>query len=164
MKVKNCGIIGQEIEKFGFAYNEEECQCLRIKFTLLQQICVLITKGVTNFYCDCRIGVGMWVSEILIGLMDIYPQISINSVISHKDEAVKWSEFHRDRYYNILEKATNIHIISTHYNEMCVHQSNLYIVNNIQVLLSCFQNDGCPHCILIVMPENYYKQKNPPSE
>lgn len=130
--------------RFPFGYDEEDDLCLRIRNAMLMQILALYENGVTDFYSDCEVGASMWGAELVLRLMQKYPQIRLFCVLPYEEQAKKWTPEQRERYYTILEKSTYNRLISTRYTGDCRSRCNRYLVDHAGFVIAVYENCEVP--------------------
>ena len=59
-------------------------------------------------------------------------------MIPHEEQAARWSEAWRERYFSLLEQADDTVLISAHYTRDCFHRRNRYMVDNADKLLALY--------------------------
>jgi uncharacterized phage-like protein YoqJ len=65
--------------------------------------------------------------------------IKLIAVVPFEDQAVKWKESDRFKYYNILSKCDDVIIMNKQYKDGCYHERNRYMVDN-STRLVCYYN------------------------
>lgn len=140
MEITACAFTGHRPSRFKFGYDEEDVLCNKIKREMLDQILALYNNGITHFYTGMAMGVDIWAAELVIAMMKIYPDMQLYCVIPYEEQAMKWSQEYRNRYYHILEQSTRNILISKRYSNVCYAQRNRYLVDNTQILLAVYQH------------------------
>lgn len=88
------------------------------------------------------IGVDMYAAEIVLDLKKNYPGITLESAIPCENQAVKWSEKLRDRYFDIASKCDKQTLIQHHYTPDCMDKRNRYMVDHADYIIAVW--DGYP--------------------
>ena len=141
--MKTCAFTGHRPQNLPFGFNEEDERCINLKKVLREQIINLIeNEGVTHFISGMAIGVDMYAAEIVLGLKASYPGITLESAIPCENQAAKWSEALRDRYFDIASKCDKETLIQTYYTPDCMDKRNRYMVDHADVLIAVW--DGSP--------------------
>ena len=94
-----CTISGTE--KLSFGFDEEHPDCIAMKLQLLTKIVELNTNGVTDFICNCQMGIPLWA---VLSLRK-YNSVRLNIVMPFENQSALWSDEWRERFYNTHEKA-----------------------------------------------------------
>ena len=84
----------------------------------------------------------MYAAEIILGLKESYPAITLESAIPCESQAAKWNEDLRDRYYEIASKCDKETLIQRHYSSDCMHKRNRYMVDQADYIIAVW--DGRP--------------------
>ena len=120
-----CAIIAKSLVDTGLI-NEYEPPYSKIKEQLRDTIWELYCSGYTEFYSNCEYGVPLWAAEIIIALK-MYNDIKLHIAMPHEEQATRWAEEYRDRFFTVHEKADTVKIISTHYTEDCYEKAERYM-------------------------------------
>ena len=120
-----CAIISKQPVNTSF-FNEYEPTYIEIKEKIRQTIWDLVCVGYTDFYSNCEYGVSLWAAEIITALK-MYNDIKLHIVMPYEEQATKWHEDHRDRFFTVHEKADTVKIISNHYTEDCYEMAEEYM-------------------------------------
>jgi uncharacterized phage-like protein YoqJ len=142
MNTDTCALTGHHPLRFDFGYDEDDPLCGTIKRTMLSQIKTLCENGVTTFFTDCEVGVGMWAAELVLDLMRSHPEVQLICVLPHEEQAKKWTPELRDRYYIILEKSSRNVLIGTHYTENCYKRCGEYLIRHAYFLIAVYDNEN----------------------
>ena len=137
MNTKKCAFTGHRPQSLPFGFNETDERCIALKQTLRNEIIKLIeNEGVTHFISGMAIGVDMYAAEIILGLKASYPGITLESAIPCENQAAKWTEEQRDRYYDIAAKCDKETMIQRQYTPDCMHKRNRYMVDQADFIIA----------------------------
>ena len=143
MKKKTCCFTGHRPQSLPFGFNENDARCAALKKALREQIIHLIEKeNVTHFISGMAIGIDMYAAEIVLGLKASYPGITLESAIPCENQAEKWTEEQRDRYFDIAAKCDKETMIQCQYTPDCMHKRNRYMVDQADFIVAVW--DGRP--------------------
>lgn len=142
MREQTAAFIGPSPYRFHFKDNEEHPDCVQLKLVLREQIELLYSKGVWRFLTGACIGVDMWAGEIVLGLMKQYKEMELYCIVPFEEQALRWSEPQRERYYNLLSDCTNVIQLSTRYYKNCYRALNQYLVGNAKYLLAIYDKEN----------------------
>lgn len=143
MKKKTCCFTGHRPQSLPFGFNENDARCAALKKALREQIIHLIEKeNVTHFISGMAIGIDMYAAEIVLDLKKSYPGITLESAIPCENQAEKWTEEQRDRYFDIAAKCDKETLIQHHYTADCMHKRNHYMVDQADFIIAVW--DGRP--------------------
>ena len=143
MKKKTCCFTGHRPQSLPFGFNENDARCAALKKALREQIIHLIEKeNVTHFISGMAIGIDMYAAEIVLDLKKSYSGITLESAIPCENQAEKWTEEQRDRYFDIAAKCDKETLIQHHYTADCMHKRNRYMVDQADFIIAVW--DGRP--------------------
>lgn len=120
----------------------QNCEELRAK--LKQEIIGLIERGVVFFGAGGAWGFDMLAEETILQLKEDCPHIRLILVLPcpPDQQTLKWSSAQRKRYYEILEKADKVRILSPQYTNDCMYVRNRHLVDNSAYLV-CYLREQC---------------------
>ena len=113
----------------------QNCEELRAK--LKKEIIGLIERGVVFFGAGGALGFDMLAEETVIELKAEYPHIRLVLVLPcpPDQQTLKWNADQRQRYYEILERADKVKVLSTQYTDDCMYARNRRLVENSAYLI-----------------------------
>lgn len=132
-----CTIIGKSVNELPFGMDEKYPKCTALKINLAAKINELYLNGVTHFACNCEYGIPLWAAEIILALKIYKPELYLHIVAPYEEQAAKWNEEIRERYFNIHEKADTVHILKNIYNDniLSYHYAEKFMLDNSTMLL-----------------------------
>ena len=100
-----CCFTGHRPQSLPFGYDEQDPQCIRMRFLIWNLLNKLISeKGVTHFISGMALGVDQICAEVVLELKARHPEITLECAFPCETQAVRWSESQRERYYRIAEQ------------------------------------------------------------
>ena len=129
-----CAVAGKTVFELPFGMDEGHPNCIALKLRLTNRIGELHIYGVTDFYCNCEYGVGLWAAEIVTAMKNT-TDIRLNVVMPYENQASRYSNEVRDRFFYLHSKANSVVILHTQYCEDCYRDADIYMVDNSDVLL-----------------------------
>lgn len=143
MEQKTCAFTGHRPQNLPFGFNETDERCVSLKQSLRIEIIKLIEgSNVTHFITGMALGVDMYAAEIILGLKASYPGITLESAIPCENQAEKWSEEQRDRYFDIASKCDKETLLQSRYTPDCMERRNRYMVDHADYIIAVW--DGNP--------------------
>ncbi len=105
--------------------------CEQLTADLEAAIVSLIEKGVVFFGAGGALGFDMLAEETVLRLKERYPQIRLVLVLPcpPEQQTVKWNSEQKRRYYDILEKADKVRVLSDRYTSTCMLDRNRHMVD-----------------------------------
>ena len=105
---KICAIFAADPMDFPWGYDEEAEECGDMKRMMQNEIRRLIEKGYHRFHVVMDNGFGLYAAEHILSLRRETPGLSLRCFIPGEDQATKWTPEHRERYFNVLAKASEV--------------------------------------------------------
>lgn len=105
-----------------------------IKKTLVQTI----NEGCLHYLCGFDEGTDLIFAECLLELKKQYPNIILESVLPYENQAEKWDEKTREKYYDLLSKCDRETILQSHFDKDCFIKRNRYMVNKSDMLIAVY--------------------------
>jgi uncharacterized phage-like protein YoqJ len=158
----SCAFVGHHPMRFDFGYNEEEKLCVMIKKALKSQILALYQNGVKSFYTDCELLVGLWAGELVLELMDKYPnddKLYLCCVMPYEEQPRKWPECYRDRYFDIIAKSSYNKLISAQETDKCHQQCGRFLIDHSQYVIAVYDNSNIIRMEIAAYTMAYAKKK-----
>jgi uncharacterized phage-like protein YoqJ len=140
MSASSCSFTGHHPMRFPFGYDEEDDLCQRIRNAMLLQIFALYENGITDFYSDYGVGASLWGAELVLLLMERYPQIRLFCILLYEEQSKKWTPELREQYYTILKKSTSNHLIITHYTRDRPIRCNRFLIDHASFMIAVYDN------------------------
>ena len=124
-----CTISGVTPDKICFGLDEKSTDCIALKLQLLSKIADLNFKGVTDFVCNCEMGISLWAAEIVLCARKYNP-VRLNITTPFEDQASLWSDEWRERYFRIHEQADCVITLNKHFSDTCYDECDRFMVDN----------------------------------
>ena len=113
-----CCFTGHRPNSLPFGYDEQNPQCIRMRFLIWNLLNKLITeKGVTHFISGMALGIDQICAEVVLELKARHPEITLECAFPCETQAVRWSESQRERYYRIAEQCDKETMLQHHYDK-----------------------------------------------
>ncbi|MFA6782773.1 MAG: SLOG family protein [Sedimentibacter sp.] len=68
--------------------------------------------------------------------------IKLIAAAPFEEQAAKWKEQERDKYFSILSKCDDVIILNKHFRTGCYHERNRYMVDNSSKLICYYDGSG----------------------
>lgn len=133
-------MIGQ---RFKEGFDESQPVCLRIKKTIRQEILRLfLEKNVTHFITGMALGAEQICAETVLELKGTCPQFTLECAIPYEEQAARWTEKQRERYFSIVASCDTETLLQTKYSRNCVQRKNEYLVEHSNFVLAVWDGMG----------------------
>ena len=140
---KGLAFIAHQPKSSPFTEDEESPACARLGEVLRVEIMHRAKQGYEAFYCGADRGGGMLFAEQVLQVKNTeYPSIRLICVIPYENRAGRWPERGRERYFRLLEQASEEVLISRRYTRDCYERQNRYIVDQANVLLAVYNGSS----------------------
>lgn len=130
------GFTGPRPHRFPFGEHEDDPRCLDIKAALRQEILNLCDQGITRFLTGAAAGVDMWCGEIVLELIAEGRDINLIAVVPFRAQDAKWSENNKKRYAAILEKCSEVLVLSEDFHTGSYLVRNTYLVEHANYIIA----------------------------
>lgn len=132
MKKKSCAILGAAPLCFPWGFDEEDERCGALKLILLNLINFWRSDGITAFAVALDAGVGLYTAEIIGGLCEKDPEITLTCIVPWEEQAAKWTPELRNRYYDVQAKSTEVETVSTRRTASCETEAKLRAIDRTE--------------------------------
>ena len=136
---KTCCFTGHRPQNLPFWYSENSITCLKLKNAIKKSIAQMIDKyEVNHFISGMALGVDQYAAEIVLELKKQYPQIILECAIPCENQAMKWTEKQRDRYFSIIKQCDKETLLQKQYTSDCMYKRNEYMVKNSDYIIAVY--------------------------
>lgn len=136
-----CGFITQRPSTLKWGFDEENEDFIKLKRVLKHQIFSLVESGVENFITSLSQGVEMVSAEIVLELKEsINPNIRLVCAVPFEEQAVKWSENQRERYFSIMEMADKSMFLQEKFSQTCFANAFNWTLYYSKYMIAVFDN------------------------
>ena len=105
MENSTCCFTGHRPQSLPFRLNEKDKRCVALREKLKAKIEQLITEeNVTCFISGMALGIDQICAELVLELKEQHAKITLECAIPCEEQAIKWTEPQRDRYFWIAEQ------------------------------------------------------------
>ncbi len=111
--------------------------CMELQANLEKAIIELIERGVVFFGNGAALGFDQMAAETVLKLKENYPHIRLVMVLPcpPNQQSLKWNDNQKKRYYEILNQADKVRILSQQYTSSCMLDRNRHMVDNSAYLI-----------------------------
>ena len=131
---------GHRPSSLPWGYNENCELCTIFKQKLEHVVESLINAGLNSFISGLALGFDTISAETVLKLKDKYPQINLVLAIPCKNQSTIWKEEAKERYENIVMRATHKVFVSEFYSPSCFIKRNRYMVDNSDLIVACYDH------------------------
>ena len=95
-------------------------------------------NGITNFISGMAIGFDLLAAEVVLSLRHEFPAITLTAVLPFREQASRFNELNKCRYYKYLSQADDIVILSNDYTAKCYLERDRFMVEHSSLLIACY--------------------------
>ena len=95
-------------------------------------------NGITNFISGMAIGFDLLAAEVVLSLRHECPAITLTAVLPFREQASRFNELNKCRYYKCLSQADDIVILSNDYTAKCYLERDRLMVEHSSLLIACY--------------------------
>ena len=137
-KQNTCSFSGYRPEKLPWGEDESDERCRELKRRLFHIAEALHDAGYRHFLCGMARGCDIYFCEAVLMLRDIYPDVTVEAVLPCSEQADKWGNAWRERYFELVGRCDRETLISMHYTNGCMQRRNRYMVDNSALIVTVF--------------------------
>jgi len=117
--------------------------CTELRTNLEKAIITLIEQGVVFFGNGGAVGFDALAATTVLKLKEDYPHIRLVMVLPcpPEEQSLKWSEEQKKRYYELLDKADKVRVLSSRYTSSCMLDRNRHLVD-CSAYLICYLREN----------------------
>lgn len=111
--------------------------CTELRSDLEKAVITLIGQGVVFFGSGAALGFDQLAAETVLRLKEDYPHIRLVMVLPcpPEEQSLKWNEQQKKRYYDLLDKADKVRVLSPRYTNSCMLDRNRHLVDSSAYLI-----------------------------
>lgn len=111
--------------------------CTELRSNLEKSIITLIEQGVVFFGSGAALGFDQIAAETVLKLKEDYPHIRLIMVLPcpPEQQSSRWNYEQKKRYYEMLDRADKVRILSPQYTNSCMLDRNRHMVDNSAYLI-----------------------------
>nr|WP_317325791.1 SLOG family protein [uncultured Flavonifractor sp.] len=133
-----CSFTGHRPEKLPWGENEQDPRCLEIKARLSAAAEAAYEAGCRHFLCGMARGSDFYFCEAVLALRRQKGDVTLEAVIPCEEQAARWSERDRDRYFALVSACDGETLVQRHYDRGCMFRRNRYLVDHAARLIAVY--------------------------
>ena len=137
-KETTCCFSGYRPGKLPWKEDETDQRCIALKIKLYDIAESLYNAGIRHFICGMANGSDMYFCEEVLKLRDDREGITVEAAIPCEEQASKWDEKTRSRYFRLVSECDYETMVSHRYTKDCMLKRNIYMVDNSSVLVAVY--------------------------
>lgn len=133
-----CSFTGHRPEKLPWGENEADPRCLELKEKLAASVETAYQAGYRHFLCGMARGADFYFCEAVLELRSRLPDVTLEAVIPCEEQAARWSERDRDRYFALVQACDGETMVQRHYDRGCMLRRNRYLIDHAARLIAVY--------------------------
>ncbi len=133
-----CSFTGHRPEKLPWGDNEGDPRCLELKDKLARSLEAAYGAGYRHFLCGMARGADFYFCEAVLALRERMPGVTLEAVIPCEEQAARWSERDRNRYYALVAACDHETMVQRRYDKGCMLRRNRYLVDHAARLIAVY--------------------------
>lgn len=138
MEQNSCAFTGHRPAQFGWGYDEQHPDCVKLKLLLEDEIVKLCELGVITFITGMAQGVDQWAALSVLKLRQTFPALRLVCALPCEGQTKGWSDGAKIQYHTILEQADSVQYISPTYTKDCMIVRNHWMVDHANFVLAVY--------------------------
>ena len=142
-RYESCCFTGHRPEKLPWGKEERDPRCICLKERLAQALEEAYRDGYRHFICGMARGADFYFCEAVLALRKRHPEVRLEAAIPCEEQAARWSDGERERYFSLVEQCDVETMVQPHYDRGCMLRRDRYMVDGADILLAyCTRESG----------------------
>lgn len=133
-----CCFTGHRPDKLPWGTDEGDPRCIDLKERVAASLEAAYEKGIRHFICGMALGADIYFCEAALDLRRRYPGVTVEAAIPCEEQAVRWSERDRNRYFALVKDCDYETMVQHHYDRGCMLRRNRYMVDRSSMLIVAY--------------------------
>ena len=133
-----CSFTGHRPEKLPWRGDENDPRCLALKERLAAAVEDAYDKGMRHFLCGMARGADFYFCDAVLALRERRSGVTLEAVIPCEEQAARWTERERERYFTLVERCDSETMLQHHYDKGCMLRRNRYLVDHSAMLIAVY--------------------------
>lgn len=133
-----CCFTGHRPEKLPWGNQESHPHCVALKESMAAQLEEMYQKGYRHFLCGMARGADFYFCDAVLELRERRSGVTLEAVIPCEEQAARWSERERERWFSLVERCDGETMLQHHYDKGCMLRRNRYLVDHSSMLIAVY--------------------------
>ena len=133
-----CSFTGHRPEKLPWRGDESDPRCLALKERLAAAVEDAYDKGMRHFLCGMARGADFYFCDAVLELRERRSGVTLEAVIPCEEQAARWSERERERWFSLVERCDGETMLQHHYDKGCMLRRNRDLVDHSSMLIAVY--------------------------
>jgi uncharacterized phage-like protein YoqJ len=94
--------------------------------------------GFRHFITGMARGTDQYFAQIVLALKEDLPGITLEAAIPCEEQAARWKESERERYFDLVARCDLETVVQRHYDRGCMQRRNRYMVDRSARLIAAY--------------------------
>ena len=135
---RTCCFTGHRPEKLPWGSDEGDPRCVALKERLRDMLKEAYQAGYRHFISGMARGTDLYFCEAALALRDERPGITVEAAIPCEEQAARWPEEERQRYFNLIGRCDLETMVQHHYDRGWMLRRNRYMVDRSSRLIAVY--------------------------
>ena len=135
---QTCCFTGHRPAKLPWGTKEQDPRCLRLKARLAEEVEQAYDDGYRYFICGMARGADFYFCEAVLALRDRHPEVRIEAAIPCEEQAARWPERDRDRYFDLVSRCDVENMIQRRYDKGCMQRRDRSMVDRSGLVIAVY--------------------------
>ena len=127
---QSCCFTGHRPDKLPWGENESDSRCLALKRRLEEELTQVYNRGYRHFICGMARGCDLYFCEAVLELRSRRPGITLEAAIPCEEQAARWRERDRSRYFRLMEQCDFETMVQHRYTSGCMPVSYTHLAGS----------------------------------
>ena len=137
-RAHTCCFTGHRPEKLPWRHDESDPRCVELKGRIAAALDAAYEKGMRHFICGMAQGADFYFCEAALALRAARPGVTVEAAIPCEEQAARWSERDRDRYFSLVGRCDFETMVQHHYDRGCMLRRDRYMVDRSSMLIAVY--------------------------
>jgi uncharacterized phage-like protein YoqJ len=137
-RARTCCFTGHRPEKLPWGVREEDPRCVELKQRLRREAERAYEDGFRHFITGMARGTDQYFAQIVLALKEDLPGITLEAAIPCEEQAARWKESERERYFDLVARCDLETVVQRHYDRGCMQRRNRYMVDRSARLIAAY--------------------------
>ena len=133
-----CAFTGHRPERLPWGRNEDDLRCAALKTLLRRTVREVYDRGFHTFLCGMARGADFYFCDAVLELRERRSGVTLEAVIPWEEQAARWSERERERWFSLVERCDGETMLQHHYDKGCMLRRNRYLVDHSSMLIAVY--------------------------
>ena len=117
LRETTCCFTGHRPEKLPWGNDEGDPRCLELKRRLDRAVEEAYAAGMRHFLCGMARGADFYFCDAVLKLRQARPDVTLEAVIPWEEQAARWGERDRARYFDLVRRCDRETMVQKHYDK-----------------------------------------------